>query len=398
MAQISDEVKKSALRAAAESLVAYTSRILKANALDVDSAIRKKLSPSLIDRLALNEKRVAGMREAVLEIAGSKDPIGEIVEEFQGQEGLKIKKVRVPLGVIAMIYESRPNVTVESAALCLKAGNSVLLRGGREAIRSNTVLAKIMIDALAAHGIPQDAVQFISQQDRENIYALSRLDHWIDLLIARGSEKMVRDIQSHATVAVLGHGKGVCHVYVDKDADLKMAEEVAFNAKVQRPGVCNAAESLLVHKDSAARFLPSMAERYKSAGVVLHGDARTKKLVPWAKGSSVKTWSTEYLDLAMSVKVVDSLDQAIDHINTYGSGHTDTIVTSNPDAAQKFLKSVDSAAVFSNASTRLHDGGVFGLGAEIGISTQKLHARGTMGVRELTATKYVAEGSGQIRK
>ncbi len=397
MSQVSDKVKRSALHAAADALKRRMGAIIAANAKDVAAARKKGLSPALIDRLTLNEKRVLAMREAVLEIADSKDPIGEVLEVLRGKEGLKIKKVRVPLGVIAMVYESRPNVTIEAAALCLKAGNSVILRGGSEAIHSNKILRNIMAVALAQRGIPKDAAILIEDTDRANIYALARLSS-VDLMIARGSEKMVNDIKAHATVPVLGHGKGVCHVYVDKDANLAKAEQIAFNAKVQRPGVCNAAESLLVHKSVAKKFLPAIGERFRGAGVELHADPASRRFIPWAKKANSASWPTEYLDLAMSVKVVDGLDEAIRHINRYGSGHTDSIVTKNSKSIKKFLKSVDSAAVFANASTRMHDGGVFGLGAEIGISTQKLHARGTMGVRELTTTQYVAEGSGQIRR
>lgn len=398
MAQVSDKTKISALRAAADALKLNMKAILRANAGDVAAARKKNLSPALIDRLTLNESRVLAMRDAVLEIADSKDPVGEVIEVLRGKDGLKIKKVRVPLGVVAMVYESRPNVTVEAAALCLKAGNSVILRGGSEALRSNKILCSTLVRALSRRGIPRDAVILIEDSDRSNIYALSRLDSWVDLLIARGSEKMVTDIKAHATVPVLGHGKGVCHIYVDKDADLAAAGNIAFNAKVQRPGVCNAAESLLVHRAVAARFLPEVSRRLGQAGVVFHADDAARRWIPGAKKATSATWPKEYLDLEMSVKVVDGLDQAVDHINRYGSGHTDAIVSRNPAAVRKFLKSVDSAAVFANASTRLHDGGAFGLGAEIGISTQKLHARGTMGVRELTTSQYVAEGSGQIRR
>lgn len=398
MSQVSDAMKKKALLAAAEALLRHEPSILAANAKDVKRARAKNLSPALIDRLTLNEKRILGMRDAVVQIAESPDPIGEVVGELTGADGLKIRKVRVPLGVVAMVYESRPNVTVEAAALCLKAGNSVILRGGSEAIHSNKALARIMASAVAAHGIPKASVSFIEDTNRENIYELGSLDSLIDLMIARGSEKMVREIKSRSVVPVLGHGKGVCHVYVDENADLKMAEEIAFNSKVQRPGVCNAAESLLVHKKVAARFLPLVGERYRQAGVSLKSDASARKWIPWSEKATERDWGMEYLDLAMSVKVVGSLKEAVDHINRYGSGHTDVIVTRSGENAKAFLKGVDSAAVFANASTRMHDGGVFGLGAEIGISTQKLHARGTMGLRELTTTKYVAQGSGQVRR
>lgn len=398
MALVSARVKRSALEAAASALDRNVGKIIEANARDLAGARKKKLPSALIDRLALNPGRVAAMVEAVREIAALADPVGEIVEEWKNRDGFKIQKVRVPLGVIAMVYESRPNVTVESAALCLKAGNSVILRGGSEAIHSNTVLAGIVSNAVTGAGVPAGAVAMITDTDRKNIYELGRMERRIDLLIARGSESMVTEIRKRSTVPVLGHGKGVCHVYVDRNADLGMASEIAYNAKVQRPGVCNAMETLIVHKDVAKRFLPELGLRYVKAGVLLKGDAAARASLPGARKATEKDWPTEYLDLVLSVKVVDSLDQALDHINRYGSGHTDAIVTEDRNAAQKFLRGVDSAAVFHNISTRLHDGAVFGLGAEIGISTQKLHARGTMGIRELTTTKYVALGSGQIRK
>ena len=393
-----DSLKKAALLKAARALVENEGPILKANEKDVKNSRKKNYAAALVDRLTLNSKRVGDMARGVEEIAALPDPCGETVSEWVNRDGVKIRKVRVPLGVIAMVYESRPNVTVESAALCLKAGNSVILRGGSEAIHSNTALSQIFSRAIAEAGVPKDAVLMITDTDRNNIYELSQMDSSIDLMIARGSETMVREIKKRATVPVLGHGKGVCHVYVDKDADLKMAEEIAFNSKVQRPGVCNAMESLLVHKDVAKNFLPAMGARYEKAGVAIKGDPAARGFLPGIGKATEKDWPTEYLDLALSLKVVDSLQGAVEHINRYGSGHTDVIVTENGPSAEEFLKKVDSAAVFHNVSTRMHDGGVFGLGAEIGISTQKLHARGTMGIRELTTTKYVAAGSGQIRK
>ncbi len=398
MAMVSDAVKKNALKKAAEALCEHEAKIISVNKKDVIAAQKKKIAPAMIDRLTLNSSRIADMAKALNEIADSKDPVGEVVEEWTGKEGIQIKRVRSPLGVVAMIYESRPNVTVESAALCLKAGNSVILRGGSEAIHSNTVLAKIMSAAVEKQGIPKDAVILITDTDRKNIYALAKLDGFVDLIIARGSEEMVREIKKHATVPVLGHGKGVCHVYVDRSADPKMAEEIAFNAKVQRPGVCNAMETLLVHQELAKTFLPAVGIRYQKAGVILRADDQARRFIPFAQKATEKDWPAEYLDLILAVKVVDSVDQAVDHINNYGSGHTDAIISEDAASVERFTKGVDSAAVFHNLSTRMHDGSVFGLGAEIGISTGKLHARGTMGVRELTTTKFVVRGSGQIRK
>jgi glutamate-5-semialdehyde dehydrogenase len=397
-ALLSDAVKKNALEKAAAALLANQAEILKANEKDVAAARKAKLSPALIDRLTLTPKRVEAMAQALREIAGQSDPVGEVVEERKTSDGIRLRRVRVPLGVVAMVYESRPNVTVESAALCLKAGNSVILRGGSEAIHSNRALGRIFSEAVEAEGIPPGAVAVVQDTDRKSIYALARMHDLIDLLIARGSEAMVTGIREKATVPVLGHGKGVCHVYVDEKADLKMAEQIAYNAKVQRPGVCNAMETLLVHKAVARQFMPAIGERYRSAGVILKGDSASRKLFPGMKKASEGDWSEEYHDLVLSIKVVDSVDDAIRHINRYGSGHTDAIVSSDDGAAERFLKGVDSAAVFHNVSTRMHDGGVFGFGAEIGISTQKLHARGSMGARELTTTKFVGEGSGHIRK
>lgn len=398
MAILSNEAKSRALKAAAKALRDNEAEILEANRKDIALAQKKKYPPAFLDRLSLNSKGVADMSQALEDISGLKDPVGEVVEEWTGKDGIKIKRVRAPLGVIGMIYESRPNVTVESAALCLKAGNSVILRGGSEAVNSNAALAMIFVKAAASQGVPPDAVILIEDTDRKNIYELARMDELVDLIIARGSEEMVRDIKKHATVPVLGHGKGVCHVFVDKSAALDMAEEIAFNSKVQRPGVCNAMETLIVHRDIAKQFLSAVGRRYQKAGVILKGDEAARKIVPAMQKATEKDWPAEYLDLVLAVKVVDSVDQAVDHINRYGSGHTDSIVTQDPASAERFLKGVDSAAVFHNISTRMHDGRVFGLGAEIGISTAKLHARGTMGVRELTSVKYVAEGSGQIRK
>ena len=398
MALLPNDVKSRALKAAAKALRDNEAEILSANKKDVALAQKKKYLSAFLNRLTLDSKGVAAMGQALEEISALKDPVGEVVEEWTAKDGIKIKRVRAPLGVIGMIYESRPNVTVESAALCLKAGNSVILRGGSEAVNSNAALAQIFSKAIASQGVPSDAALLIEDTGRKNIYELARMDEWVDLIIARGSEEMVQDIKKRATVPVLGHGKGVCHVFVDKSASLPMAEDIAFNSKVQRPGVCNAMETLLVHRDIAKQFLPAIARRYEKAGVVLKGDESARKLVPQMQKATEKDWPAEYLDLVLAVKVVDSVDQAVDHINLYGSGHTDSIVTEDPASTERFLKGVDSAAVFHNLSTRMHDGSVFGLGAEIGISTGKLHARGTMGVRELTSVKYVAEGSGQIRK
>lgn len=392
------EKRREALLAMAAGVEAAAKDILFHNDIDVEAAKEANLNPALIERLRLTEKSVAGMAQGLREIAAQEEPVGQILQSWTRPNGIRIEKVRVPLGVVAMIYESRPNVTVDAAGLCLKAGNAVILRGGSEAINSNHALVQVIAKALAAAGLPEGTVQLLEDTDRQSIMELIHLNTWVDLVIARGSEEMINHIMKNATVPVLGHGKGLCHVYVDEKADLAMAEKIAFNAKVQRPGVCNAMETLLVHKSVAGTFLPKMGKAYAEANVEMRGDEATRVVVPAAMPATEADWQTEHHDLIVSIRVVDSFEAAIDHINRYGSGHSDAIVTQDETRAKQFLQSVDSAAVLHNASTRLHDGGVFGLGAEIGISTRKLHARGTMGAQELTTTKYVVHGSGQIRE
>ena len=382
----------------ASAIDASAPDILFRNEIDVEAAREAGLGEVLIERLILTEASLKSMAQGVREIAGQKDPVGEVLESWTRPNGIRIDKVRVALGVIAMIYESRPNVTVDASALCLKAGNAVLLRGGSEAINSNRALVAAVAKALQAAGAPEGAVQLLDDTSRESVMELIRLNQFVDLVIARGSEEMIHHIMKNATVPVLGHGKGVCHVYVDEAANLTIAGKIAVNAKVQRPGVCNAMETLLVHQKAAAVFLPKIAELYAAAHVEIRGDDAVRALIPSALPATEEDWRTEYLDLIVSIRVVESLDQAIEHINRYGSGHSDAIITENTAQAERFLSEVDSAAVFHNASTRLHDGSVFGLGAEIGISTRKFHARGTMGARELTTTKYIVHGTGQIRE
>jgi glutamate-5-semialdehyde dehydrogenase len=390
--------KTRALQAMADALETASKDLLFHNEIDVEAAHDAGLSGALIDRLLLSEKSIHSMAQGVREIALQSDPIGEVLESWTRPNGLSIEKIRVPLGVIAMIYESRPNVTVDAAALCLKSGNAVLLRGGSEAINSNRALVRVLNQAAKAAGAPEGAIQLLEDVSRDSIMELIRLNRLVDLIIARGSEEMINHVTEHATVPVLGHGKGVCHVYVDDEADLSMAEKIALNAKVQRPGVCNAMETLLVNRKVASQFLPRIGPFYEAAHVEMRGDEATRAILPTVLPATEEDWRTEYLDLIVSIRVVDSLEQAIEHINRYGSGHSDSIVTQNKEHAERFLKVVDSAAVFHNASTRLHDGAIFGLGAEIGISTRKLHARGTMGARELTTTKYVVRGTGQVRE
>ena len=398
MARLDSELKNGALLAMAEAVEKRGEDIKCGNITDLKRAKEAGLSPALIDRLTLNDKRINSMAIGLREIAKLPDPVGEVLEEKVRPNGLRIKKVRVPLGVIAIIYESRPNVTCDAAGLCLKAGNAVILRGGSEAINSNIIITEVLQEAAYSYGIPQGAVQLVETTEREAVFELIKMDEFIDVVIPRGSEEMIMSIKANATVPVIGHGKGLCHTYVDKEADLGMAERICFNAKVQRPGVCNAMETLLVHKDIAGEFLPKMIKKFEEAKVEIRGDAKAKSILPHIKNASEDDWSTEYLDLILSVKVVDSLSEAIDHINKYGSMHSEAIITRDEDAARRFLKEVDASSVFWNASTRFTDGGEFGMGAEIGISNQKLHARGPMGVRELTSTKFVIFGSGQIRQ
>jgi glutamate-5-semialdehyde dehydrogenase len=398
MADLNSLSKNRALLAMAEAIEERVEDIKSKNRIDLKEAKQAGLGSALIDRLTLDDKRIKNMAKGLREIAELPDPIGEVIEEKVRPNGLRIKKVRVPLGVIAIIYESRPNVTCDAAGLCLKAGNAVILRGGSEAINSNIIITEVLQEAAYPSGIPQGAIQLVETTEREAVFQLIKLDEFIDVVIPRGGEEMIKSIKANSTVPVISHGKGVCHTYVDRDADLGMAEKICFNAKVQRPGVCNAMETLLVHKDIAGEFLPGMIKKFEEAKVEIRGDEKTKSIVPHIKNASEEDWSTEYLDLILSVKVVDSLSEAIDHINRYGTMHSEAIVTRDEDAARRFLNEVDACSVFWNASTRFTDGGEFGMGAEIGISTQKLHARGPMGVRELTSAKFLIFGNGQIRE
>lgn len=393
----STDLKNRVLDVLAKKLLEYSDRIISENAKDLKDGEAKGLSKAMLDRLMLNEARIKSMVNSVRDVVTLPDPVGEIVKMWRRPNGLVIGKMRVPLGVVLIIYESRPNVTVDAASLCIKSGNAVILRGGSEAINSNRVLVDIIRESLVEVGLPQDVVTFVEKPDREVVLELLKLDELIDVVVPRGGESLIRFVAENSRVPVVYHYKGVCHTYVDEFADLKMAEEICFNAKVQRPGVCNAMETMLVHSKVAETFLPSMCERFKEAGVEIRGCERTLKIVPWAKPATEDDWYAEYLDLILAVKIVDSLDEAIEHINYYGSHHSDAIVTMNYDNAMKFLKEVDSAAVYVNASTRFTDGYEFGLGAEMGISTQKLHVRGPMGLEDLTCTKYIILGCGQVR-
>jgi len=397
LSSISRQIKDKALLAMADSLLKRKRETLRANAKDIKFAQGKGLSPDLIDRLTLNEKRISAIKDGLKEVANLDDPVGEVISGWKRPNGLQIYKVRVPLGVIGIIYESRPNVTVDAASLCLKAGNSVLLRGGKEAINSNIALVKIISEAAYNNGIPQGAIQLIETTERSAAQEMMRLNDYIDVLIPRGGAGLIKAVMREATIPVIETGVGNCHIYVDQDANLGKAEEIVFNAKCQRPGVCNAMETLLVHKDVASAFLPKMFKRLKKAKVEIRGCEKTLKILPRVKKATLDDWATEYLSLILAVKIVKSLKEAITHIKRYSSKHSEAIITENYPNAKRFTEEIDSAAVYVNASTRFTDGGEFGLGAEIGISTQKLHARGPMGLQELTSTKYVIWGEGQVR-
>lgn len=371
--------------------------IEKFNARDLAQARRQGLSPAMVDRLTLNEKRIREMAAGLREVAALPDPVGETVRSWTRPNGLQISKVRIPLGVIGIVYESRPNVTVDAAGLCLKSGNAVVLRGGSEAIHSNVCLGRIIREALKKCGAPVDAVQVVDVTDRKAMEILVKQTGRIDLIIPRGGEPLMRWMMEHSKIPVIKHDKGVCHVYIDESANLEMAAEIAINAKVQRPGVCNAMETLLVHEGIAPAFLPRVATRLQKAGVEIRGCPKTRKIIPQARKATEADWPMEYLDLRLAVRVVIDMEAAIRHIQKYGSMHTEAIVTEDESKAREFLHRLDSSLVLWNASTRFNDGGQLGLGAEIGISTTKLHAFGPMGLEELTTTKFVARGTGQIR-
>ena len=395
LARAKTSVKNSALLLMADRLEEKSKEILDANKIDLENA--RNLSSALIDRLTLNEKRISAMAISLREVARLEDPVGKTVSAWRRPNGLEIQKIRVPIGLIGIIYEARPNVTADAAGLCLKAGNAVILKGGSEAINSNRKIVEILQSAVKDVGLPPEVISFIDDTRREATLELMHCDEYVDLLIPRGGANLIQTVRRESTVPVIETGVGNCHVYVDESADLNMAEEITFNAKVQRPGVCNAIETLLVHKKISREFLPRMLERLRSAGVEVRGCEKTREIVPWVIPATEEDWYTEYLDLIIAVKVVDGVDSAIAHINKYGSKHSDSIVTRDYFNARKFLNEVDSACVYVNASTRFTDGFEFGLGAEIGISTQKLHARGPMGLEEITTTKYIIYGEGQIR-
>ena len=389
--------KDDALLRIAEKLLERREIIAAENRKDLSAASDAGLSSAMLDRLTLNEAVIGAMADGLREVAALPDPIGAYPGMWKRPNGLQVGRVRIPLGVIGFIFESRPNVTVDAAALCLKAGNAVILKGGSEAIHSNMILGELMAESLQEAGIPQKAVQVIPSTDRTAVTALISLDDHVDVIIPRGGEGLIRFVTEHSRVPVLKHYKGVCHIYVDQSASFKMAREICFNAKVQRPGVCNALETLLVHEDAAPGFLPEMAKQYHDAGVEIRGCPKTLALVPGAVAATESDWPAEFLDLVLAVKVVGSMDEAMDHIETYGSQHTEAIITHDYERSQRFLAQVDSSVVMVNASTRFNDGNQLGLGAEIGINTSKLHAFGPMGLEELTTTKFVVYGQGQVR-
>ncbi len=399
LASLPSPRRKEALLRMADNLTRRSEEILSANAKDVEAGKKNGLSSAMLDRLILSPNRIAAMAEGIREIAAQPDPVGEVTRMWTRPNGLLVGKMRIPLGVVGIIYESRPNVTADAAALCLKSGNAVLLRGGSEALESNLAIGRVIQGALAEEKVPEEAVQVIPVADRNAILEMVQLEEYLDLIIPRGGEGLIRFVVENSRVPVIKHYKGVCHVFVDESADPEMAESICINAKVQRPGVCNAMETLLVHEGIAEAFLPRMVEKFRELGVEVRGCERTRALCGEDVVSATEEdWPTEYLDLIVSVKVVPSLDAAIRHIERYGSSHTEAIVTKDYANAQAFLKRVNSSVVLVNASTRFSDGQQLGLGAEIGISTTKLHAFGPMGARDLTTTKFVIFGEGQVRE
>jgi glutamate-5-semialdehyde dehydrogenase len=394
----STKTKNYALERMADALDKNAKAIIDANSIDLEAGEKKELSRALLDRLSLDGKRIQGMIEGLKTIQSLPDPIGEVIDEWKRPNGLKIKKVRVPLGVIGIIYEARPNVTADSIALCLKAGNAVILRGGSDAVQSNIEITKTMADAAYAAGIPAGSIQLIEDTSRETAEELMQAREFIDVLIPRGGKSLIQTVVQKSRIPTIETGEGNCHAYVEKTADLKKAEEIVVNAKCQRPSVCNAIETLLIDKEAAAKLVPPLFKRLKEAGVELRGDESIRQIDPSVKAATEEDWGTEFLALILAVKVVSGVDEAIVHINKYGTKHSETIITKDKRAAQKFQAEVDAAAVYVNVSTRFTDGFEFGFGAEIGISTQKLHARGPMGLKELTSYKYLVEGNGQVRQ
>ncbi len=398
LAKAASRQKDDALLIMADKLRNNRTLLISENEKDIEKAWDKGLSAAMTDRLRLNDKRIDEMALGLEEVSKMTDPVGEIINMWTRPNGMSVGRMRVPIGTICIIYESRPNVTADATGLCLKAGNAVILRGGSEAVNSNKAIVDILKKSVSEAGIDEGSITFIDNPDRAVITELLKLEGEIDLVIPRGGEGLIRNVTENSRIPVLKHYKGVCHVYVDGEADLKMAEDIAFNSKVQRPGTCNAMETLLVDREISDRFLPSMIRRFQENGVEVRACSETLKIYPKLKELSEKDYYNEYLSLIVNIKVVQGIDEAIDHINLYSSAHTDTIVTGNYSRSMRFLHEVDSSAVIINASTRLNDGGQFGLGAEIGISTDKIHARGPMGIEELTCKKFIVLGDGQLRE
>lgn len=396
LSQLSTEEKDAILRAMAAGLRAATAEIIAANVKDIAAGEEKGLGKAMLDRLRLDDSRVDAIAGGIEQVAALPDPVGEVMEKWERPNGMRLEQVRVPIGTIGIIFESRPNVTSDAAVLCFKTGNATILRGGSEAIHSNRAIAKALQDAGAAAGLPDHAIQLVPFTDRSSVTALCQMDQWLDVIIPRGGKGLIETVVAQARMPVIKHYDGICHVYVDAAADLEMAVSLVVNSKTQKPGVCNSLETLLVNAEIAGSFLPMVAEALKAKGVELRGCERTRKVIDCVEAIE-EDWGTEYLDLILSIKVVDSMDEAISHINTHGSHHTDCIVTADEGTAEAFLRAVDSACVFHNVSTRFADGEEFGFGAEIGISTEKLHARGPMGLRELTSYQYRVRGEGQVR-
>jgi glutamate-5-semialdehyde dehydrogenase len=397
LAVASTEEKNKALLSIAASLEENCEMILEKNSIDMENAKANGINPTMLDRLLLTEERIKGMADGVREVAELPDPVGRILDKATRPNGLEITKVSVPIGVIAVIFEARPNVTSDAASLCLKAGNCVILRGGKEAINSNTAIAEIMRSALTKVGFPADCINFVEDVSRQSANELMTMNEYVDVLIPRGGAGLIQACVKNATVPVIETGTGNCHIYIDKSANPEMAKEIVFNAKTSRPSVCNAAESLLVHKDIAEKALPLIKAKLDEKNVTLHGDEASRRICPDILPATEDDWGKEYLSFDMSVKIVNDTNEAIDWIYKYGTKHSEAIITDDENEAKKFLDKVDAAAVYHNASTRFTDGGVFGLGAEIGISTQKLHARGPLGLNELTSMKFVVRGDGQVR-
>jgi len=398
LVKFTTEQKNKALALIADEINAMRNDIFKENEKDLKNGKEKGLSKSFLDRLELNDKRIDGMIKVLHDVIKLNDPVGEILGMNTLPNGLKVGQMRMPLGVVGIIFESRPNVCIEVAALTIKSANGVILRGGSDAIHSNLALTSIIRKGLNKAGLPESAVEVIEDTDRESVKELLRMRDYIDIVIPRGGLKLIRFVEEHSLIPVIRHDLGICHTYVDEFADVDMAVSIAFNAKVQRPAVCNAMETLLVHQNIAKNFLPKVMSEFDKAGVELRGCEKTREILKDIKPASEEDWSTEYLDLILSVKTVESIEEAIEHINTYGSHHSDAIISDSYRRSMQFLNEVDSAACFVNASTRFTDGNEFGLGAEMGISNQKLHVRGPMGLRELTSAKYIIFGNGQIRK